>query len=425
MSRRAIALISSLLLQLPIGAARAQEPAPEPTDTVTLREAVALVLLRNPELRAFAFELRAAEARRLQAGLRPNPELAFTVENLGGTLPLSDPELTLSLGQLIELGGKRRARLEVARREAAVINLDYEAARLVLLFEVHRRFLEALAAENLLRLSQESVRIAEEMLDTVRLKVRAGNTSPAEATRSEVELAKARLEMEVVSQKTLLLRSRLAMLWGEPRAEFRSISGSLDSLVALPSLDTLLVATAKSPELERWEEEVRFRAARLALARAERVPNLDLQAGYRALLESNDHTFVAGLFLPLPFFNRNQGSVAEADLLASKTTELLASAKLSRRLQVVEAYSALSQERTRIEALRDEVIPGARRAYSDLRLGYERGRFSYLDLLEARRTWTAAEREELLSLLTFHTTLAELERLIGGRVSAGAPGGPR
>lgn len=425
MSRNVVALITALFLQLPFFGARAQEQLPEPTDTLTLRDALALVLLRNPELRAFSFDLRAAEARLLQAGLRRNPELAFTAENLGGTVPLSDPELTLSLAQMIELGGKRKARVAIARGEAAVINLNYEATRLVLLFEVQRHFLEAIALEKLLGLSQETVRIAEEMLNAVRAKVRAGSTSPAEATRSEVELAKATLEMELLRERLRLSYSRLSALWGTPRAQFRSISGSLDSLVTLPSLDSLLTSASKSPDLERWEAEVHVRASRIALARAQRVPDLGLHAGYRALLESNDHTFVAGLSLPLPFFDRNQGSIAEAHLLTSSSSEQLANARLSRALQIIEAHSALSQERTRIELLRADVIPGARRAYSELRLGYERGRFGYLDLLEARRTWTEAEREKLLSLLTFHATLAELERLVGGRVSAAAPGGPR
>ena len=167
---------------------------------------------------------------------------------------------------------------------------------------------------------------------------------------------------------------------------------------------------------------MRVQASRLARARAERAPDLGLQAGYRARLESNDHTFVAGLNLPLPLFNRNQGAMEEAGVLQSKSSEQLAAATLARRLEIIEAYSVLTQERTQIEALRHEVIPGARRAYTELRLGYERGRFGYLDLLEARRTWTEAEREELQSRLEFHIILAQLEWLAGGSISTN-PGG--
>lgn len=86
-------------------------------DPLTLSEALAIALLKNPSLQAYAFESRVAEARVLQAGIRPNPELAVGVENFLGTGALSGVkglETTLQLSQIIDLGGSLTRRVETS-----------------------------------------------------------------------------------------------------------------------------------------------------------------------------------------------------------------------------------------------------------------------------------------------------------------------
>ena len=89
----------------------------EPTGVVTLKQALSRALMHNPELKAFSLEVRALEARALQAGLFPNPEIDIEGENFGGTGEFQDTnvmETTIQLSQLIELGGKRSKRKQLA-----------------------------------------------------------------------------------------------------------------------------------------------------------------------------------------------------------------------------------------------------------------------------------------------------------------------
>jgi hypothetical protein len=95
--------------------------AEEPRGVLSLRDVLRLTLLRNPELSAFTFEQRAAEARTIQAGVLPNPALSAELENIGGTGSTTKgvraAEATLQLSQLIELGGKRAKRMHLAGLE--------------------------------------------------------------------------------------------------------------------------------------------------------------------------------------------------------------------------------------------------------------------------------------------------------------------
>ena len=117
------------------------EPLAEPSyvasqngdSTLTLREAVGRTLLYNPDLRMFAWEVRAREARMLQAGLFPNPEIGGEVENFNGTGGFDGfgaAEVTFGLSQLDELGGDRWRRKQVAAGERNLAGWDYETVRL-------------------------------------------------------------------------------------------------------------------------------------------------------------------------------------------------------------------------------------------------------------------------------------------------------
>jgi outer membrane protein TolC len=111
--------------------------AEEPRGMLSLRDVLRLTLLSNPELSAFAYERRTAEARTIQAGVLPNPAFSVELENVGGTGATTKgvraTEATLQLSQLIELGGKRAKRMLLAGLERELTGWDYEIKRLEVL----------------------------------------------------------------------------------------------------------------------------------------------------------------------------------------------------------------------------------------------------------------------------------------------------
>ena len=122
----------------------------EPTGAVTLREALALALMHNPDLKAFSWDVRASEAKQLQASLWPNPELEVEIEEAGGSgerKGFDGAETTIQLSQLIEMGDKRGKRTKLASLEKELAGWDYEAKRLDVFTEVAKAFVEVLAAQ--------------------------------------------------------------------------------------------------------------------------------------------------------------------------------------------------------------------------------------------------------------------------------------
>jgi cobalt-zinc-cadmium efflux system outer membrane protein len=143
------------------------------------------------------------------------------------------------------------------------------------------------------------------------------------------------------------------------------------------------------------------------------VPDLELSAGYRSLPETGDRTWLLGLSLPLPLFDRNQGALAEAQALVSRSEADVRRQEIELDSRLAGAFTTTGLARERALTLRERILPAAESAFQEIKAGYERGRFSYVDLLEARRAWAESRQAEVEARLQYHLALAETEFLLG------------
>jgi len=392
------------------------EPALVPASGLTLADAVALALARNPDLAAAAWNVQAGGARVTQAGLFPNPQAGLTVEDFAGTGVRSgvrQTETTLRLGQLIELGGKRSARMNEAARARDLTAWDYEQLRLDVVADTTRAFISVLGAQERVALADQTVQLGEQVVTSVGRLVNAGREPSAEATRAEVALAATRIDRAQAQRDLDTARQGLAALWGAA-AEFGRAEGRLHEPDVLPLLDDLGRLLSRNPDLTRWATELAQRQAALELAEANAVPNVTIEGGYRRFEDSSDSALVFGTTVPLPLLNRNQGAIAEArhQLAAAKETQR--AAEVRARTALTQTYAELATAYREVTALRQTILPAATRAFESINSGYLEGRYRYLDVLDAQRT-LIANRERLVRALTDHRqALARIERLTGG-----------
>lgn len=395
-------------------------PAPEgmPVGGVlTLREAMAQAMLHNPDLAAFAWEVRAREARVLQAGRPPNPAAGILAEDFAASAaPRSSavqPQLSLQLSQLVELGGKRAARQSLAARERDVAAWDFEGARIDTLTRVARTFVDILVAQRGLLLAEESTGLANEVHQSVTARVEAGAVSPIEATKAEVTAAAVQVEVDRARLALDAARSGLAGLMGQGQAVFSAVTGDLDTVPDVPALEDLRDRVSLTPELARWAAEIAQRAAVVTLEEAKRTPDVTVTAGYRRFTETGSNALAVGAAIPLPLFDRNTDAVEEAKsrLAKSHAQQLAAEARVA--MALAEAYRALSTARAELTALQTLVIPGAQQTFDAVSEGYRLGRFGYLEVLDAQRTLVGYRSQHLRALADFHKAVADVERLIG------------
>jgi cobalt-zinc-cadmium efflux system outer membrane protein len=396
--------------------------APASGGKLTLKDALAQALLHNPDLAAFAWETRAREARLVQAGRLPNPALGVLAEDLGGSSSVApdaiQAQTTVQLSQLVELGGKRAARQELAARERDVAVWNYEAARIDTLTLVTRAFVDVLAGQRALTLAQDTTKIVEDVRQNVSARVTAGAVSPIEATKAEVASAAAGVEVDRARRALDAARRRLAALVGTPSAPIGEVVGDLETLPAVPAFEDLRARVQATPELARWAAEISQREAVLAIEHARVTPDITLTAGYRHFASTGSNAFIVGASIPLPLFDRNDAAIEEAASRVSKAREEQRAAEGRVTTALAEAYRGVAAAQVELAALRSVIIPGAQQAFDAVGEGYRLGRFAYIEVLDAQRTLIGYNAQHLRALAEFHKAVADVERLIGARIDA-------
>ncbi|MGB7405440.1 MAG: TolC family protein, partial [Pacificimonas sp.] len=172
----------------------------------------------NPRLVGPQADSAAARALVGQARLRPNPEFAFDAENIAGSDSFSGlqaTEYTLSVGQRLELGGKRGARVRAAEAEARVAELQGALAGADLGRSVRERYVEAVAEAARLDLARDIVERDKELARIAKLLVEVGREPPLRALRAEATLAESKAELQAAEATAAAAASGLAALWGD------------------------------------------------------------------------------------------------------------------------------------------------------------------------------------------------------------------
>ncbi len=393
---------------------------------LTLDRALALSLLNSPELAVFSFDTRAAEARTLQAGYRPNPEISTQTEDFGGTRGrggLQQSQTTLALSQIVELGDKRTNRVRLARLDENLAAWDYETKRLDVFVEVTKAFVAVLAAQRKQELADAMLRIEQELHVTVMDRIRAGRVSPLEQRRADVTLANGRIASDKANRELREARDKLTALWGDGEAVFIRAEGDLNDVTPPPPFEKLAALITQNPEVARWMTEIQQREARVTVERSKNVPDITLQGGVRRHGDGGT-AFVAGIGIPLPLFGLNRGNLGEAQAQLGKSHAQQRAAEVRVAAALRQSYMQLAGAYDEIESLRRDVLPAAEAAFSGINIGYRDGKFGLLEVLEARRAQSDAQARLVDALSTYQNAVADTERLTGQSLHETTPVAP-
>src|SRR5919106_351164 len=316
-----IAVGCCLLPLVPLSAL-AQTPAPA-APPLTLERAVDRFLARNLAVEAARYRVDAARAERVTAHLRPNPSLTLSAEDvkLSGPTPAGELyEVTSSLSYPIELGDKRRFRVEAADASISLAEVQLADVMRQRLTEVKRAFYDVVLARTARDHALETRRTFDTLVDFNRVRVEEGAVA-------EGELLKVRLERgkhdAALAQAELALRQagiKLLDLLGE--SDFSTagvVMGTLDVVATVPELEVLRAAAlTERPSLQSAQHSVTLAARRVAPQRRRATVDVSPFVGLRRVGENN--TVLFGISIPLPIHDRNQGAIASA-MAEEKTAE--------------------------------------------------------------------------------------------------------
>ncbi|HLJ89499.1 MAG TPA: TolC family protein [Candidatus Angelobacter sp.] len=370
----------------------AQEDKQPEGPALRLEELEQMALTKNPTLRQADAQLRAAQGRKLQAGLYPNPTVGYQGEQIRGG-SFHGGEQGAFVQQEVVLGGKLKSARNVAEQERQQAVAERDEQKLRILNAVRLAYSQAVAAQETVTLRTSLVKLAQDVVETSKQLFNVGQADQPDVLQAQVEEDQAELALNGAQLNQQRIWKTLAAVVGNPTLPFSRLEGNLEDIPSLDPQEWLQKLLGESPAARIAQLGVARAQAQLDRARREPIPNLQLRGGIEQNQERLEGTTRAvGLQgfaeagVQIPIFNRNQGAIeaARADVeraqLETKRVELLLRERLG---PIVQNYL---MAKTTAERYRSQTLPRAENAYKLYLQKYNGMTAAYPQVLISQRT---------------------------------------
>lgn len=375
--------------------------------SLTLEEAIEQSVSSSPQGAATAARIEGLNAARAAADTKPAATIEGSIENIG-TSGFNEFQIDGTYNQRLERGGKRLARIELAESEIGIAQAEALVRRLDLARQVQELYVETQAAALDLELARSRVEIAAALQSEVQRRVDGARDPLFAGTRARTELAEAEVDLELADHALDAAKARLGLLTGVDPAELAvATEGFLEmetpdiDLRELPSIDLALY------EARRERANANYR-----LQQAYSRTDPTVYAGPR-VFGSGDVAVVAGFSLPLPNRALNRANIDRATAEQRQVEADLAVERFQRQRDVALAAERVEEARHEAEAIQSRVIPSAEQTLREVRAGYNRGGFTFLDVSTAQSALHETRVRFVDAVSEYHEAKVELDRLTG------------
>lgn len=379
------------------------------SEKLTLDRAFELARQNSPRLKAAQMTTEAAEKSVAASGRWQNPRLHFEAEGVGGDLDgVSDTEFAVSLKQTFQRGGKRALDREVADRAVDVAKQSGAERQLYLLSEVHRAFVDVFSQQEIGAVRAEQEQLGRAFIDVAKSRYEKGAGSELDVVQAELAMEEILLSQTCCFGDLEAARIQLASLIGMPEKEMTELAGNY---YELEELGDRQFADAH-PALRKLDAQVEKLRAEAARARASDSADITLEAGVKHEAAEDINTFVMGASLPLSFVRGGRAAeaaaLAKAEALAAEGEEI----RRDRQQQLSRLIAVYGGAKMEAEMTTGRLEPKAREAYEISKTGYEAGRFSWLELINAQHHLAEIRVRSIEALRDAHFARAEITKFI-------------
>jgi len=410
---------------------RAQAPASE-QKTITLDELQQMALQNNPTFAQSAANIKAAEGRKKQSGLYPNPIVGYQGEQIRGG-SFHGGEQGFFLQQDIVLGGKLGLNRKIFDQELKQAEAEAEEQNLRVVTNVRMSYIQALTAQQTLELRQNLSKLADDAVETSRQLANVGQADAPDVLESEVEAQQAQLAVTMAEQNQQRVWKALAAVVGSPRLPLMKLAGKLDDAPPVNADELVERIVNDSPAVRIAELGVKRAEAALARAKREPIPDLQLRGGMQQngeLLSGPNGRSVglqgfANVGVRIPIFDWNQGNIAAAKSDVERAKREVERVKLVLRERAASVVQTYAFSQTAVDRYKNQMIPRAQKAYEMYTKKYQDMAAAYPQVLISQRTLMQLEVSYITALENFATSSLSLQSylLTDGLEAPSQPGG--
>lgn len=382
--------------------------------SLRLAELQALALKNNPAgLQAEALrQLGRAEISVARAWSDPLVEgLIGRGEPLG--TDIAEQESGFQISQDFPSPIAYRHRIQAAEFGSAEREAQALARRLDLLFDVEVLYHEHAAAAEGARLLADNAEGAQRVLALVSRRVELGESRETERIRAEVESLRQARALAVARREADVTRDALFRIVGPGVPEGATVAVAWPDGKSVADLESLRARMAgRNPELSAARARVGQSGESTSAAAWGAWP--DLKATYYDLREIDKKAQGAKLEIRVPLWNANRPEAARRRAEESILRAELKQLEIALGNDLDRAYREFRLSAEQSDVFMKRLLPAAREGLRLVELTYEEGETSFLDLLDAQRTYREAAAESVALHRDAARALAAIHRLTGG-----------
>jgi cobalt-zinc-cadmium efflux system outer membrane protein len=391
---------------------------------LSLDETINLFIRQNLDLLMSKYGIEFSRGQQVTARLFPNPvaSMGLVSSPVQGRTLGNSGQISSQIQQLFELAGKRGYRIESAAFGTQSAEAAFEDAVRQLSFAVKDAYYRTQLARRRLVLAEENRDRFSRILEVNTIRFKKGYIAEVDLIRLRLQFIDFHSQVIQAIQEAESARSDLRQLLRLSAVTQLELTTELDYKRVDPDIVRLRsLASDTRPDVRAKRFTFSQREADLRLARAYRIPDVTVGAGYAVQGShgpDNSNQMAFSLGLPLPLFNRNQGGIMQAEV-ALQTAE----ADLEKTLNQVEnqvdvAYRNLIESRRLVEAFLGGVLDDARSTFTIVERAYERGGATLLDLLDAARTSRTIQQSYIEALFSYQRNVIQLESAVGQEITS-------
>ncbi len=384
--------------------------AQQPKQALTLASALDLAEKQNLDLVAERAQRAVALAGIETARERPNPTAFFSAAR-------DTPHESLFFDEPVEIGPKRKDRIGLARQERAMTETDISALERQVRQNVRDAYFNLAHARGVTAEQAAAVSLAERLEQIAKARFETGDIPQLEVIQADLEAARARAGLEIAQEEEKIALGDLNALLDEPADTDWDLGGAFETMPPALALDELLARAASSnAQLEGFEQREKVQQSQTALLKAERIPNLGLEAGvdFNSPGKGGFREGARGqVSMELPLFSRNQGQIAASQASERALASQMMAAHRAVDVHVMSAYHDLEAQQNKVETYRATIIPSAQHLEEMAEESYRAGAAPILTVLTAQQAVQQVELEYLDSALAMHMAFSRLELAVG------------
>ncbi len=394
-----------------------------PLKKVDLKAYLGLVGQNNLEYAARKFDLSRADAGIEMAKIFPDPSFSYAWFDNGQRRIEMGYGFNGGLSWTAELGGKRKARVDLARSEAELTRFLLQDYFRALRADATLNFLSALRNKQLLAMQAGSYQAMKHLAESDSLRYKAGSISQIDARQSRLEALAMLNELITQEARWKLSLLNMSVLTGELKKDglYEPLIGTakLDRDFNLQQLITAAQNTRADALAALQNKDVSQKA--IMLAKANRVADIELRSGL--IFASHTKNIIAptpsffqlsaGLAIPLKFSNRYAGELKMAYYSAQQAELMYRKAELLIEAEVTQAYFNYEAGRKQMNQFNNGMLDEAKKVLEGKTYSYQRGETSLLEVLNARRTYNMLQASYYEAVFNYASSLVELEKAAG------------